>query len=229
MNNLKGRTQGRFLPGYLTGALLVGAALVSFQGCVSHTKYSTLEDERDYCQKQLQQVTLEKTLLENKLKVGKTMVQESHQMYEDLVSHLEGEIAANQLMIEEMKSGVTLNLPEAVLFSSGAADLSGTGRHMLMKVAEKLENVPFQTLVGGFTDNVPIGGQLAERFPTNWELGAARAARVVRILEEGGVPGQRLRVVSFGQNEPMASNDTPEGRAQNRRIEIRLRPIVVEE
>jgi len=171
---------------------------------------------------------LEKTLLENKLKVGKGMVIESHRMYEELVVRLEGEIAAQQVAVEEMKSGVTLSLPENVLFSSGTSELTSAGKKMILKVAAELKDIPFQTLVGGFTDNVPIGGKLAERYPTNWELGAARAALVARLLEEGGVPRQRLRVVSFSDNEPLASNDTPEGRAMNRRIEIRLRPIMVE-
>jgi chemotaxis protein MotB len=79
-------------------------------------------------------------------------------------------------------------------------------------------------LVQGHTDDVAIRGALAQRFPTNWELAAARAARVVRALEAGGVDPARLAAVSLGEHHPVVPNDTPEGRAENRRIEIRLIP-----
>jgi chemotaxis protein MotB len=78
----------------------------------------------------------------------------------------------------------------------------------------------------GFTDNVPVGPNLAERFPSNWELAGARAASVVRVMEEEGIPAPQLVAVSRGETEPIASNDTAEGRAQNRRIDVRLRPVV---
>ena len=77
----------------------------------------------------------------------------------------------------------------------------------------------------GFTDNVPIRGNLAKRYPTNWELAGARAASVVRLLESTGIDSTKLIASSYGDNFPVASNDTEEGRAQNRRIEIRLRPL----
>ena len=91
------------------------------------------------------------------------------------------------------------------------------------------EGNSIKTIVGGFTDNVPISKRLAEQFPSNWDLAAARATNVVRKLEDSGVPKGRMVVVSFGENQPVASNDTAEGRSKNRRIEIRLRPVVVQE
>ena len=66
---------------------------------------------------------------------------------------------------------------------------------------------------------------LAERYPSNWELSGARAASVVRILIAGGVPPERLSAISLADTQPVAPNDTPEGRAANRRIEIRLVPV----
>jgi chemotaxis protein MotB len=85
--------------------------------------------------------------------------------------------------------------------------------------------VPNPVEVQGHTDDLPIRGRLAERFPSNWELGGARAARVVRLLGEHGVAPTRMRAVSFADTQPIASNETPEGRARNRRIEIRLLPV----
>jgi chemotaxis protein MotB len=79
-------------------------------------------------------------------------------------------------------------------------------------------------LVTGHTDNQKIGPSLAKRYPTNWELGGARAATIVRLFEESGIPKERLAAVSFADGRPKQPNDTPEGRAKNRRIEIRLRP-----
>ena len=127
-----------------------------------------------------------------------------------------------------MQSGVSLNLPEAILFDSGSAEVKATGNTVLNKVAKELSGISYQTIVAGFTDNVPISSRLVEQFPTNWDLAAARATSVVRLLEKSGVAKERLVVVSLGENQAIASNDTVEGRARNRRIEIRLRPVVIQ-
>ena len=150
-------------------------------------------------------------------------------VYEKLVKNLSSEVDRKEITIKQMQSGVILHLPEGVLFDSGSANVKKTGTKVLNKVAKELQDVPYQTIVGGFTDNVPISKKLAQQFPSNWDLAAARATSVVRLLEDKGVPKGRLVAVSLGENQPVASNDTPEGRAQNRRIEIRLRPVVVEE
>ena len=94
------------------------------------------------------------------------------------------------------------------------------------KVAEGIGRIPYQVVVAGYTDNVPIGKKLAGRFANNWELAGARSARVVGLLEENGIESRRLISVSFGENHAVASNDTAEGRAKNRRIEFRVIPIV---
>lgn len=150
-------------------------------------------------------------------------------VYEKLVKNLSSEVDSKQITIEQMQSGVKLKLPESVLFDSGSAQVKKTGSKVLNKVAKELQDVPYQTIVGGFTDNVPVSKRLAQQFPSNWDLAAARATSVVRLLENNGVPKGRLVVVSLGENQPVASNDTAEGRALNRRIEIRLRPVVVED
>jgi chemotaxis protein MotB len=93
------------------------------------------------------------------------------------------------------------------------------------ELAGRLANVMQLIEVHGHTDSIPTQGALAERYPSNWELAAARASSVVRILVEGGVPAERLVAVSHGASLPVAPNDTPEGRARNRRIEIQLRPL----
>lgn len=146
--------------------------------------------------------------------------------YDELVTDLESEVSAGQIQIQRLKEGLRLNVSDDVLFASGSAELDQIGRDVLIKVAGRLTELGDYIEVRGHTDDRPIrGGKLAKRYPTNWELAAARAARVVRLLEEHGVPGDRLAVVSLGPNDPIASNDTPEDRARNRRIEIRLLPL----
>ncbi len=78
--------------------------------------------------------------------------------------------------------------------------------------------------VEGHTDNLIIHGTFAKKYPTNWDLSAARAVNVVRYLQEQGIDPMTLSAIAFGEYEPVASNDTEEGRAQNRRIEIVLIP-----
>ena len=144
--------------------------------------------------------------------------------YNELVSDLESEVSSGQIEIERLREGLRLNVSDDVLFASGSARLDRVGRDVLVKVAERLKNLDDFVEVRGHTDDLPIRASLATRFPSNWELAAARAATVVRLLEEHGVPGSRLAAVSLGPNDPIAANDSPASRSRNRRIEILLEP-----
>ena len=73
---------------------------------------------------------------------------------------------------------------------------------------------------------MPILGNLADRYPTNWELSGARATTAARFLIKKGLPAERVRAVAFGETKPIESNDTESGRARNRRLEIHLRPLL---
>jgi len=169
----------------------------------------------------------ETMLAESNMKLQATAdyMQRTNKLYDDLVSELSSELEANQIKISEIKDGVTVNLSQDILFPSGSATLNSDGISVIKRVSTKLKNIPHQIIVAGFTDNVPIKGELAKIFPTNWELAGARAASVVRLLEKQGVDSSKLTAVSFGENKPVASNDDWKLRAQNRRIEIRLRPV----
>jgi len=144
--------------------------------------------------------------------------------YDELVTDLESEVSAGQIEIERLREGLRLNVSDDVLFATGSADLDAIGRDVLIKVAGQLTGLKDFIEVRGHSDNRKIGGSLAKRYPSNWELAAARAARVVRLLEAEGVPGSRLSAVSLGPNQPIVPNDSAENRARNRRIEIRLLP-----
>jgi chemotaxis protein MotB len=160
-----------------------------------------------------------------KLQATAEYMEKTSKLYNDLVDELSTELEANQIKISEMKDGVTVNLSQEILFPSGSATLNDSGIEVIKKVSGNLKNIPHQIIVAGFTDNVAIKGELAKIFPTNWELAGARAASVVRLLESEGVDSEKLTAVSFGENHPVASNDDWKLRAQNRRIEIRLRPV----
>lgn len=144
--------------------------------------------------------------------------------YDGLVEDLQSEVAAGRVQIEQLRDGLNVKLAQAVLFPSGSAALGAEGAGVLAKVARRLAELPHRILVEGHTDSVPIRGALASRYPSNWELAGARAASVVRLLVDQGLPAGRLAAVALADTQPVASNETPEGRAANRRIEIRLVP-----
>ncbi|MEN8161373.1 MAG: OmpA family protein [Myxococcota bacterium] len=145
--------------------------------------------------------------------------------YDGLVEDLQSEVASGRVQIEQLRDGLNVKLAQAVLFPSGSAALSDEGAGVLAKVARRLTELPHRIHVEGHSDSVPIRGALAARYPSNWELAGARAASVVRLMIEKGIPAERLSAVALADTRPVASNETPEGRAANRRIEIRLVPI----
>lgn len=116
--------------------------------------------------------------------------------------------------------GIRLNIPNSILFDSGAADLKGRGPDVLRTLAPLLSADRFIVSIEGHTDTSPIQ---TERFPSNWELSAQRAATVVRTLVEAGVDPHRLQAVGYGETRPLADNATEDGRRENRRVTLFLR------
>jgi chemotaxis protein MotB len=151
--------------------------------------------------------------------------------YDNLVKDLKGEIEKGEIKVTQIRNRLSVNLVEKVLFDSGRAEVKKQGKEVLKKVGNVLSDVKDKEIrIEGYTDNVPIGESLRKRFPTNWELSTQRATNVLRFLqEEGGVDGKYLSAVGYGPFHPVAGNDTPEGRSENRRIEIVLAPLDVEE
>ncbi len=164
---------------------------------------------------------LTSSLRENEAKVAELSKRSGE--YEGLVKDLEQEVASGQIQITQLREGLRLNLAQDILFRSGSATLEPYGVELLTKVSGQLAKFPQQVEVQGHTDNVPVSK--SSHWGTNWELAAARAASVVRLFEQQGVDPARLRAVSYGEHAPVDSNGTAEGRALNRRIDIRLKPI----
>lgn len=132
-------------------------------------------------------------------------------------------VAAGQLRVRIVRGNMVVELPEGVLFDSGRAELREAANATLERVAQVLASVPNRNfLVAGHTDNIPIGRR--NRYESNWELSAARGVAVVRFLAEHGMSAERLAAAGYADTQPVASNSSEEGRAQNRRIEIIVLP-----
>lgn len=150
-------------------------------------------------------------------------VQAMSATYQSLLDKMKNEIDQGQITISELKGKLTVNMIDAILFDSGKAEIKEGGLQVLQKVIDILREIPGKTIrIEGHTDNVPIVGALAQRYPTNWELSAARAVNVTRFLQERGLDPRNLNAVAYGEYLPVADNDTDAGRARNRRIEIIL-------
>jgi chemotaxis protein MotB len=147
--------------------------------------------------------------------------------YDELVEKMETEIQRGEITISELQGKLTVNMVERILFDSGKSDIKPAGLEVLKRVGDILKEVADKDIrVEGHTDNVPISPRLQQTFPSNWELSTARATNVVHFLQDRvGIAGERLSACGFSQYSPVAANDTPEGRAQNRRIQIELVPL----
>jgi chemotaxis protein MotB len=207
-------------------------------------KLSELIKERDLLTQQLAEVTRSKAGLSAQVadlttKLDATTAEKAalqkakddevarvKKSYEDLTAGLKSEIQNGKIQITQLKGKLTLNLVDKILFDSGAAEVKDDGKAVLDRVAEALKTIPDKDIhIEGHTDNIPIRGELAKKFPSNWELSAARATSVARYLQDhGGVDPKRLVVTGYADERPVAPNDTTESRALNRRIEIVLAP-----
>lgn len=142
--------------------------------------------------------------------------------YRDLLSRFKSLIDAGKLKVKIVDGRMVVELPSDVLFASGSARLSNEGQQAIGEVATVLAEIPERRFqVEGHTDNVPIA---TAQYPSNWELAMARALTVVKTMIDNGMPPDRISAASFGEYKPAQPNDTKEGRAANRRIEIVVVP-----
>ncbi len=113
---------------------------------------------------------------------------------------------------------VKIILPSDILFDTGCAEIKTAASGSLVAVGELIRDKGYAVTVAGHTDNVPIN---TDRFPSNWELSAARACEAAKFLiGETEIPPDRIQVLGYAEYRPIASNDTPEGRRANRRVEV---------
>ena len=146
--------------------------------------------------------------------------------YDELTVLLAAEIGRREVVLDTHPDSLSIDLSEKILFDSGATEVKSAGLEILRRLGGVLVNLQGHDIrIEGHTDNVPISSRLREKFPSNWELSAVRAASVLHFLQEQvGLPGESLAAVGHGEFRPVADNATPEGRALNRRIRILLKP-----
>jgi chemotaxis protein MotB len=144
------------------------------------------------------------------------------QLFQQFVQKLKKMIDAGQLKVAMRAGRLVIQLPNDVLFDSGQTAIKPAGKEALGQLAKVLVTVHSRAFqVGGHTDNVPI--QTA-RFASNWELSTARAVEVVKLLITQGEDPHALSAAGYGEFDPIAGNDSQDGRAKNRRIELTLQP-----
>lgn len=149
-------------------------------------------------------------------------VRQRNAIYEEVIGRFRSLIEGGRLSVSINRGRMVIQLPQDILFGSGNATIGADGRGTLTEVAAVLAELPDRKFqIEGHTDNVPIA---TARFPSNWELSTARALSVVRLLAEQSVPPENLSGAGFGEFQPAADNETPEGRRRNRRIEIVMLP-----
>ncbi len=137
------------------------------------------------------------------------------QLGQQLNKSLQGEIDQNTVMLHKHPDWLSIELK--ALFGSGSVIPQESAYALLEKLAIILRTTPNNIAVQGYTDDIPIKNSV---FPSNWELSAARAAAVVRVLVDYGVEATQLSATGYGKLYPVASNETEAGRFRNRRIVI---------
>ena len=135
----------------------------------------------------------------------------------DLITELRDHNLISKVKIRHDPRGVVLSLSEKVLFPSGSAELSDSARILLDTLSVFMSRLPNEVRVEGHTDNVPIRG----RYSSNWELSTSRATSVVRyMVEQHLLPPYQLSAAGYSEFRPVAPNDSPENRTQNRRVDL---------
>lgn len=163
---------------------------------------------------------LNKALAE--MKARREQEQKTIQEYKDLTTKFKSLTESGALSVRIENGKMMVSLGSDVLFNSGSANLNEEAKKTIMEVAKRLSEIPNKDYqVEGHTDNIPIRTAL---FPSNWELASARALSVLRTLTEGGLDPARISAASFADTHSVVPNDTAEGRAKNRRIEIVVVP-----
>lgn len=174
------------------------------------------------------QKTLQATSEEvERLRKQREQVQKMAQAFRDLALKLKSMVDSGKLSVSVRKGRMTLNLPSDILYPSGSDSLKKEGKEAIASLAGVLKDVGERDfLVAGHTDNVPVsrGGP----FKSNWDLSAARAVTVVKLLIDNGVSANHLAAAGYADTDPVASNEDKDQRARNRRVEIVLMPNIEE-
>jgi len=138
---------------------------------------------------------------------------------------LSKELTDKSVEINQLKGQLSVRMLDKIVFKSGSADILPQGTEVLDKLADAIKDSTDTIRVEGHTDDKPISDKLKTKYPSNWELSAARASAVARYFEtKHFINPKRLESLGFSMYRPVAPNDTEENKQRNRRVEIVLKP-----
>jgi chemotaxis protein MotB len=181
---------------------------------VEHEHLKVQENEGQGAGKSQEELQKAEAIAMAKAKVER----ELNEQFEDLQDALEKEIGQGQISVEREKGKIIIRIQEKGSFASGSAQLDPGFNQVMDRISQVLATKPGRILVAGHTDNIPIH---TGRFRSNWELSAARAVTVLHsLLRNPAVKDDRVTVQGFAETRPLEPNNTPEGRAKNRRVEL---------
>lgn len=155
------------------------------------------------------------------------VIDEPIQIYEERTTALIEDIRRNikdvpGASVKSEPRGVVVTFSDAMLFSSGSAEIKQEAFGVLEKLAGVLNSVPGRIMIEGHTDNVPLA---KGKYPSNWELSTARAGSVLGFFINKNMSPDRFSIAGYAEFRPLALNDTEEGKAKNRRVEILIGKI----
>jgi len=196
------------------------------QGSQSHIL--SLKDEIARYQNEIQGLEGKLLALKGEKVTAEVKIGQLKSTYEALISDLKKHIENQEVTIEAFEEKISVTFVDRILFEFGKATITPEGRMILKRVGDILKKVQGRKIrVVGHSDNIPILPEYQNKFPSNWELSSARAAAAVRHIQKtAGLDPGNLEAVGRSFYDPVASNETAEGRAQNRRVEIIIAPTM---
>ena len=188
------------------------AACSEAMGVLLEGKYSEVQDRIITSSKR--QIDEQALKMENILK-----------QFSGIQTMLISEDKGGRLEFKEIERGLSIVMKNDLLFNSGKSEINPEGISVLRDIGSKFGKFEGKVIVEGHTDNISIS---TEKFPSNWELSISRAVNIVRFLaEEVGVKPMKMSAMGYADTKPVVSNDTPENRSRNRRVEIILVPQII--
>ncbi|WP_372521745.1 OmpA family protein [Sulfuricaulis sp.] len=217
---------------------------VFLTGCVSTSTFDGKQAELAACQKQaksdLDACNSARSELDTKLAAANQELGVFRQAAEARQSKLDAlqnqekqlrerlskELTDKNVEIEQLRGQLSVRMLDKIVFKSGSADILPQGAEVLDKLADAIKDSTDTIRVEGHTDDTPISDKLKVKYPSNWELSAARASAVARYFEtKHFINPKRLESLGFSMYHPVAPNDSDENKQRNRRVEIVLKPV----
>ncbi len=155
---------------------------------------------------------------------GDSKEEKAEALEETLSTVLEKMNLEDQVGLERIDGDVVMRFPNELAFPSGSSGMTEEFAAVLNRVTPVINQTEGEVLVAGHTDNIPVSS--SSPYISNWDLSAARATSVLHfMIDQNGTDPRRLVIQGYGESRPIASNDTPEGRAENRRVEITIQMV----